>query len=546
MGFCAAFSGPYARDSDVAPVVNLRLEGICSAGANSCRVAPVQYRGKQAVSTVVADQNPGEQRPRRRNEMKGAIEGVMSSSGMTGAEPFARIKVIGVGGGGTNAVNRMIEAGLAGVDFWAMNTDIQVLTTSSADRTLQLGENLTKGLGAGGNPEIGRASAEESKSDIKKALEGADMVFVTAGMGGGTGTGAAPVIAEIAKDMGILTVAVVTKPFRFEGPRRARLADEGIDNLKDHVDTVIVIPNDRLLNVVEKKATLMDAFKEADDVLRQGVQGISDIITVPGTINVDFADVKAVMSDAGSALMGIGFADGDHRAVEAAQAAISSPLLETDIAGARAVLVNVTAGPDLTLQEVYEAADLIREGTDAEDANIIFGTVVDPRLQGAVRITVLATGFENRVTKKIEPRRTTRTRSRSPRASPRTPTSTSPRSCAAASAPPRVRPALEPAPLLRRRRSGVLFFAGVVLDVRVQLRDLGTHQQHHRRVVDPEHEQDQAAQGAVDFVGVGVAAEVGQIEREALLQRFPQHGRRRAADRRLFPGDARAGEGRKR
>ncbi len=322
-----------------------------------------------------------------------------------GSETFARIKVIGVGGGGTNAVNRMIEAGLAGVDFWAMNTDIQVLRTSAADRTLQLGENLTKGLGAGGNPEIGAASAEESKSDVKKALEGADMVFVTAGMGGGTGTGAAPVIAEIAKEMGILTVAVVTKPFRFEGPRRARLAEEGIDQLKDHVDTVIVIPNDRLLNVVEKKATLMDAFKEADDVLRQGVQGISDIITIPGLINVDFADVKTVMSDAGSALMGIGFADGDHRAVEAAQAAISSPLLETDIAGARAVLVNVTAGPDLQLQEVYEAADLIREGTDADDANIIFGMVVDPRLQGAVRVTVLATGFENRVTKKIEPRR---------------------------------------------------------------------------------------------------------------------------------------------
>ena len=313
-----------------------------------------------------------------------------------GMEPFARIKVIGVGGGGTNAVNRMIEAGLAGVDFWAMNTDVQVLSTSSADRTLQLGENLTKGLGAGGDPEIGKASAEESKSDIKKALEGADMVFVTAGMGGGTGTGAAPVIAEIAKDMGILTVAVVTKPFRFEGPRRARRAEEGIDSLKDHVDTVIIIPNDRLLNVVEKKATLMEAFKEADDVLRQGVQGISDIITIPGLINVDFADVKAVMSDAGSALMGIGFAEGDHRAVEAAQMAISSPLLETDIAGARAVLVNVTAGPDLTLAEVYEAADLIREGTDADDANIIFGTVVDPRLQGAVRITVLATGFESR------------------------------------------------------------------------------------------------------------------------------------------------------
>ncbi|GAB4465560.1 MAG: cell division protein FtsZ [Armatimonadaceae bacterium] len=320
-------------------------------------------------------------------------------SGVSGplTEPFAKIKVIGVGGGGTNAVNRMIEAGLAGVDFWAMNTDIQVLQTSAAPHTLQLGENLTKGLGAGGDPEIGRASAEESRSEIKKALDGADMVFITAGMGGGTGTGAAPVIAEIAKDAGILTVAVVTRPFRFEGPKRARRAEEGIDILRDHVDTVIIIPNDRLLTVVERRATLIEAFKEADDVLRQGVQGISDIITIPGLINVDFADVKAVMTDAGSALMGIGFAEGDHRAVEAATAAISSPLLETNINGARAVLVNVTAGPDLTLAEVYEAADLIREETDADDANIIFGTVVDPRLQGAVRVTVLATGFETRI-----------------------------------------------------------------------------------------------------------------------------------------------------
>jgi cell division protein FtsZ len=318
----------------------------------------------------------------------------MGGANGSALEPFAKIKVIGVGGGGTNAVNRMIEAGLSGVDFWAMNTDIQVLQTSAAPLILQLGENLTKGLGAGGDPEIGRASAEESKSEIKKALDGADMVFITAGMGGGTGTGAAPVIAEIAKDSGILTVAVVTRPFRFEGPKRARRAEEGIDKLREHVDTVIIIPNDRLLTTVEKRATLIEAFKEADDVLRQGVQGISDIITIPGLINVDFADVKAVMTDAGSALMGIGFAEGDHRAVEAATAAISSPLLETDIAGARAVLVNITAGPDLTLAEVYEATDLIREQTDDDDANIIFGTVVDPRLQGAVRVTVLATGFE--------------------------------------------------------------------------------------------------------------------------------------------------------
>ncbi len=320
------------------------------------------------------------------------------------ADPAAKIKVVGVGGGGQNAVNRMIEAGLAGVDFWAMNTDIQVLRTSAATNALQLGARLTNGLGAGGDPEVGKASAEESKSEIQRALDGADMVFITSGMGGGTGTGAAPVIAEIARDMGILTVAVVTKPFRFEGPRRARFAEQGIDRLKNHVDTVIVIPNDRLLNVVDKKATLMEAFKEADEVLRQGVAGISDIITIPGLINVDFADVKAVMSDAGTALMGIGFAEGDGRAVEAAQAAINSPLLETDIAGARSVLVNVTAGPDLTLSEVYEAADLIRAGTDADDANIIFGAVMDPRLSGAVRITVLATGFSTAPSKKpVEP-----------------------------------------------------------------------------------------------------------------------------------------------
>ena len=308
--------------------------------------------------------------------------------------PFAKIKVIGCGGGGTNAVNRMIDAGLTGVEFIAMNTDIQVLDISAADYKLQLGENLTRGLGAGGNPEVGRNAAEESKSDIKKSLEGADMVFITAGMGGGTGTGSAPVIAEIAKDLGILTVAVVTKPFKFEGPRRSRLADEGVDNLKDKVDTVIIIPNDRLLGVVEKRATLVEAFKEADDVLRQGVQGISDIITIPGIINVDFADVRAIMLNAGTALMGIGVASGDHRAVDAAQAAIASPLLETSIEGARAALINITGGPDMTLAEVHEATELIQQATDAEDANIIFGIVQDPNMKDEVRITVLATGFD--------------------------------------------------------------------------------------------------------------------------------------------------------
>jgi len=318
------------------------------------------------------------------------------ASPLRDGEPFARIKVVGCGGGGTNAVNRMIEAGLNGVEFIAMNTDIQVLDVSSADYKLQLGENLTRGLGAGGNPEVGRSAAEESKSDIKKALEGADMVFITAGMGGGTGTGSAPVIAEIAKELGILTVAVVTKPFKFEGPRRSRLAEEGVDNLKDKVDTVIIIPNDRLLGVVEKRATLVEAFKEADDVLRQGVQGISDIITIPGIINVDFADVRTIMTNAGTALMGIGVASGDHRAVDAAQAAIASPLLETSIEGARAALINITGGADMTLAEVHEATELIQQATDAEDANIIFGIVQDPRLIDEVRITVLATGFDQR------------------------------------------------------------------------------------------------------------------------------------------------------
>ncbi|MCC6442267.1 MAG: cell division protein FtsZ [Armatimonadetes bacterium] len=309
----------------------------------------------------------------------------------------AKIKVIGVGGGGTNAVNRMIEAQVAGVDFLAMNTDSQVLSISAAPKKIQIGENLTRGLGAGGNPEIGREAAEESRQEIKKALEGSDMVFITAGMGGGTGTGAAPVIAELAKEAGALTVAVVTKPFNFEGPKRLRLAEDGIAHLNQQVDTIIVIPNDRLLSVVEKRATLVEAFRMADDILRQGVQGISDIITVPGMINVDFADVKAVMAGAGSAMMGIGTASsGEHRAVEAAQNAIASKLLETSIEGARGVLINVTAGPDLTLSEIYEAADLITKTTDSEDANIIFGAVIDERIEGQVRITVLATGFENR------------------------------------------------------------------------------------------------------------------------------------------------------
>lgn len=307
----------------------------------------------------------------------------------------ARIKVVGIGGGGSNAVNRMVDCGVSGVEFLAMNTDLQVLHTSMADEKVQLGESSTKGLGAGGDPEIGRTAAEESKQEIKKALEGADMVFVTAGMGGGTGTGAAPIIAQVSKEIGALTVAVVTKPFGFEGPRRSRAAAEGIDQLRDKVDTIIVIPNDRLLNISEKKATLVDAFRTADDILRQGVQGISDIITIPGMINVDFADVKAIMSDSGTALMGIGRATGEHRAIEAAQGAIASPLLETSIEGARGVLLNITGGPDLTLAEVYEAADVVFKVTDERDANIIFGTVINERHEGSIQVTVLATGFDS-------------------------------------------------------------------------------------------------------------------------------------------------------
>lgn len=310
-------------------------------------------------------------------------------------EQYTKIRVVGVGGGGTNAVNRMIECGVTGVNFVAMNTDAQVLGMSAAESKFQLGESLTKGLGAGGDPEVGRSAAEESKQDIKKALEGADMVFITVGMGGGTGTGSAPIIADISKEIGALTVGVVTRPFGFEGPRRARVADEGIECFRDKVDTIIVIPNDRLLGITEKKSTLVEAFRMADDVLRQGVQGVSDIITVPGMINVDFADVKAIMADAGSALMGIGYATGEHRAVEAAQAAISSPLLETTLDGARGVLLNITGGPDLTLSEVYEAADVIFKATDEREANIIFGTVISERMDGAVQVTVLATGFDS-------------------------------------------------------------------------------------------------------------------------------------------------------
>ncbi len=305
----------------------------------------------------------------------------------------AVIKVIGVGGGGSNAVRRMIESGIVGVEFIAMNTDIQVLDDNPANKKVQLGANLTRGLGAGGNPETGKAAAEESKAEIRKVLEGADMVFITAGMGGGTGTGAAPVVADLAREMGALTVAVVTRPFTFEGPRRSRMAEQGVTSLMGRVDTIITIPNDKLLSVVERKTTLVEAFRVADDVLRQGVQGISDIITIPGQINVDFADVRAVMQNAGPALMGIGYGVGDQRALQAAQSATNSPLLEQTIHGAKGLLVNLTSSDDLTLTEATEAMAYIQELCDAEDANIFFGTVVDPSLEGTVRVTVLATGF---------------------------------------------------------------------------------------------------------------------------------------------------------
>ncbi len=306
---------------------------------------------------------------------------------------FAQIKVVGVGGAGNNAVNRMIEYGLKGVEFIAVNTDKMALFASQALNKIQLGEKLTKGLGAGAHPEIGEKAAEESRDEIRRAIEGADLVFVTAGMGGGTGTGAAPVVAQISKDLGILTIGVVTKPFQFEGKQRMVNSEVGIKNLKDNVDSLVVIPNDRLLQVVGRGTTIKDAFSIADDVLRQGVQGITDLISKPALINLDFADVQTIMKDRGIAHMGIGSATGENRALEAAKQAIASPLLDTNIEGARGVVVNFSGGMDLTLQETSEAGDLIHEAAHA-DANIIFGVDVDESLGEAVKITVIATGFE--------------------------------------------------------------------------------------------------------------------------------------------------------
>lgn len=316
-------------------------------------------------------------------------------------QQFAQIKVIGCGGGGNNAVNRMIKEGLKNVEFIAINTDKQALALSQASQKIQIGEKLTKGLGAGANPEIGAKAAEESKEEISQAMKGADMVFITAGMGGGTGTGAAPIIAEIAKSMGILTVGVVTKPFQFEGRKRMQHAEEGIANLREKVDTLVTIPNERLLSIVDKKTSLIESFKYADDVLRQGVQGISDLITIPGIVNLDFADVKTIMKDKGLAHMGVGHGNGGSRAQDAAKQAISSPLLETSIVGATGVLLNITGGSDLGLLEVNEAAEVVQQAADP-DANIIFGAVINESLKDEIKITVIATGFDsdNKVSQK--------------------------------------------------------------------------------------------------------------------------------------------------
>ena len=325
------------------------------------------------------------------------FEDIMNSPAGSGITPetLAKIKVVGVGGGGNNAVNRMITSGLQGVEFIAINCDAQALLLSKAQNRIQIGEKLTKGLGAGANPEIGQKAAEESREILIEQLRGADMVFVTAGMGGGTGTGAAPIVAECAREAGALTVGVVTKPFSFEGKRRMNQAEAGIVNLKDRVDTLITIPNDRLLQVIDRRTSMIDAFRIADDVLRQGVQGISDLISVPGLINADFADVKTIMSNAGSALMGIGTAKGENGAVAAAEAAIKSPLLEASIEGARGVLFNITGGKDLSLFDVTEASNIITEAVDP-DANIIFGAVIDEKLDDEIRVTVIATGFNGK------------------------------------------------------------------------------------------------------------------------------------------------------
>lgn len=317
-------------------------------------------------------------------------------------ETFAKIKVIGVGGSGGSAVDRMVRAGIRGVDFYAVNTDVQALHHNTAPHKIHIGKSVTRGLGAGMDPELGKRSAEENQAEIRDMLKDSDMVFITCGLGGGTGSGASPVVAEIAREMGILTIAVVTKPFSFEGQQRKKIADKAYEKLSQNIDTIITIPNDRVLQIIDKKTTLLEAFKIVDDVLRQGVQGISELITVPGEINVDFADVRAIMNDTGSALMGIGVATGENRAVDAAKAAISSPLLDVSIDGARGILFTVTASSSLGMQEVSEAAKVITSSAD-EDAKVIFGTVIDENMKDELRITVVATGFDDeRVNRKID------------------------------------------------------------------------------------------------------------------------------------------------
>ncbi len=338
------------------------------------------------------------------NHHKDSLKNLFSGSGQTGRKtmeivpdaitPVAKIKVVGVGGGGTNALERMIKSNLHGIDYISVNTDAQALHHSNANHKINIGKATTRGLGAGANPDIGRQAAEESAEEIREALMGTDMVFITCGMGGGTGTGASPVIAELAKELGILTVAVVTKPFTFEGNRRRQQAEDGLENLKNKVDTLITIPNDKILSIIDKKTPITEAFTVVDDVLRQGVQGIADLITIHGMINVDFADVKAVMENAGSALMGIGYGTGENRAIDAAKAAIESPLLELSIDGAKGVLFNITGGSDLSMFEVDEAARVITEAADP-DANIIFGAVINDSYTGEVKLTVVATGFDD-------------------------------------------------------------------------------------------------------------------------------------------------------
>ncbi len=372
--------------------------------ANSPEAAEETAPEAAQAETIETAETTETAEPSREELTEAGSEMVSAPKPIEGETPMSRseasssavIRVIGVGGGGSNAVNRMIEVGLQGVEFIAANTDLQALTRSRATAKLQLGPQVTNGLGAGGDPEVGARAAEESRGDIKEALDGADMVFITAGMGGGTGSGGAPTVAEVSREVGALTVAVVTRPFGFERGRRQSIAEEGLDNLRTKVDTMITVPNDRLLGVVQKKVTLIEAFRLADEVLREGVQGISDLITIPGLINLDFADVKAVMQDAGSALMGIGTGSGETRAPDAAQAAISSPLLETSIDGATRILFNVTGGSDLSLSEVEEAAQVIRAASDSPETNVLFGVVIGEEPQEEVRITVLATGFDRR------------------------------------------------------------------------------------------------------------------------------------------------------